>query len=61
MFNHLKGYESVQLPTENIDGKRYYVTPQGNKYLSYKCYRMMLNGSNNGERMSAVKKLTDFY
>ena len=34
MFNHLKGYESVTLPTETIDGKRYYVTPEGNKYPS---------------------------
>ena len=34
MFNHLKGYESVTLPNETIDGKRYYVTPEGNKYPS---------------------------
>ena len=34
MFNHLKGYESVTLPTENINGKRYYVTPDGNEYPS---------------------------
>ena len=34
MFNHLEGYESVTLPTETINGKRYYVTPDGNKYPS---------------------------
>lgn len=33
-FNHLEGYESVTLPTETINGKRYYVTPDGNKYPS---------------------------
>ena len=43
MFNHLKGYESVQLPTENIDGKRYYVTPQGNKYPSVTSVTGMIN------------------
>ena len=43
MFNHLKGYESVQLPTENIDGKRYYVTPQGNKYPSVTSVTGMMN------------------
>ena len=43
MFNHLKGYESVQLPTENIYGKRYYVTPQGNKYPSVTSVTGMMN------------------
>lgn len=33
-FNHLEGYESVTLPTETINGKRYYVTPNGAKYPS---------------------------
>tara|TARA_R110000737_G_scaffold272281_1_gene279320 strand:- start:154 stop:828 length:675 start_codon:yes stop_codon:yes gene_type:complete len=33
-FNHLKGYKSVTLPTETVNGKRYYVTPDGNKYPS---------------------------
>jgi len=33
-FNHLEGYDSVTLPTETINGKRYYVTPNGNKYPS---------------------------
>lgn len=33
-FNHLEGYESVTLPTETVNGKRYYVTPSGNKYPS---------------------------
>ena len=43
MFNHLKGYESIQLPTENVDGKRYYVTPDGNKYPSVTSVTGMLN------------------
>ena len=43
MFNHLKGYETVQLPTENIYGKRYYVTPQGNKYPSVTSVTGMMN------------------
>ena len=43
MFNHLKGYESVTLPTETIDGKRYYVTPEGNKYPSVTTVTGMLN------------------
>ena len=34
MFNHLEGYESVSLPTENINGKRYYTTPEGKHYPS---------------------------
>jgi len=43
MFNHLKGYESVTLPTETIDGKRYYVTPEGNKYPSVTTVTGLLN------------------
>ena len=34
MFNHLEGYESVQLPTQTINGKRYYETPEGKHYPS---------------------------
>jgi len=32
-FNHV-GSELQDLQTENIDGKRHYVTPDGNKYIS---------------------------
>ena len=32
-FNHV-GIELQDLPTENINGKRHYVTPEGNKYIS---------------------------
>lgn len=43
MFNHLKGYESVQLPTENIDGKRYYTTPEGRHYPSVTSVTGLMN------------------
>ena len=42
-FNHLKGYESVTLPTETIDGKRYYKTPEGNKYPSVTSVTGLMN------------------
>ena len=32
-FNHV-GNDLKELKTENIEGKRYYVTPKGNKYVS---------------------------
>ena len=32
-FNHV-GSELIDLPVEYVDGKRYYVTPKGNKYIS---------------------------
>ena len=32
-FNHV-GNDLKDLKTENIEGKRYYVTPKGNKYVS---------------------------
>lgn len=34
MFNHTKPPEIVELETETIDGKRFYVTPSGKKYPS---------------------------
>ena len=43
MFNHLKGYESIQLPTENIDGKRYYTTPEGRHYPSVTSVTGLMN------------------
>jgi ATP-dependent exoDNAse (exonuclease V) beta subunit len=42
-FNHLKGYESVTLPTETIDGKRYYTTPEGNNYPSVTSVTGLMN------------------
>jgi len=43
MFNHLEGYESVSLPTENINGKRYYTTPEGKHYPSVTTVTGMMN------------------
>ena len=43
MFNHLEGYESVSLPTETINGKRYYTTPEGNHYPSVTTVTGLLN------------------
>ena len=43
MFNHLEGYESVSLPTETINGKRYYITPEGKHYPSVTTVTGMLN------------------
>ena len=34
MFNHVQVSELPQLKTENINKKRYYITPDGNKYPS---------------------------
>ena len=34
MFQHIYHDLSVELVTENINGKRYYVTPSGDKYPS---------------------------
>jgi len=34
MFKHLEGYESVSLPTTEINGNRYYTTPEGKNYPS---------------------------
>ena len=42
-FNHLKGYESVTLPTETIDGKRYYKTPEGKHYPSVTSVSGLMN------------------
>ena len=43
MFNHLEGYEAVSLPTETINGKRYYTTPEGKHYPSVTTVTGMLN------------------
>ena len=29
MFNHLEGFDSIKLPVKQIDGNRYYSTPEG--------------------------------
>ena len=42
-FNHLSGYDGINLPTETVDGKRYYVTPNGNKYPSVTSVTGILN------------------
>ena len=34
MFVHTPGFDSFNLPTENVNGKRHYVTPEGKKYPS---------------------------
>ena len=34
LFNHVGIDNPVEMNTVTIDGKRYYVTPQGNKYPS---------------------------
>lgn len=51
-FNHLKGYESVTLPTETIDGKRYYTTPEGKHYPSV----TSVSGLMNREGIAAWKR-----
>ena len=43
MFNHLEGYDAVKLPTENVNGKRYYVTPEGKHYPSVTTVTGLLN------------------
>ena len=54
------GFES--LPTENIDGKRYYITPTGEKYPSVTSVTGLLNrdGIKNGEK-ELVRKLQTRY
>jgi genome maintenance exonuclease 1 len=43
MFNHVEGYDPISLPTETINGKRYYITPEGNKYPSVTTVTGLLN------------------
>ena len=43
MFNHVEGYDPISLPTEMIKGKRYYVTPEGNRYPSVTTVTGLLN------------------
>ena len=43
MFNHLEGYDSIRLPVKEIDGNRYYTTPEGNNYPSVTTVTGLLN------------------
>ena len=43
MFNHLEGYESIKLPVKQIDGNRYYTTPEGKRYPSVTTVTGLLN------------------
>jgi len=43
MFNHLKGYHSIKLPVKQIDGKRYYTTPEGKSYPSVTTVTGLMN------------------
>ena len=43
MFNHLEGYDSVTLPVKEINGNRYYTTPEGNNYPSVTTVTGLLN------------------
>ena len=43
MFNHLEGFDSIKLPVKQIDGKRYYTTPEGKSYPSVTTVTGLLN------------------
>ncbi len=43
MFNHLEGYPSVTLPVKQIDGNRYYTTPEGKNYPSVTTVTGLMN------------------
>ena len=43
MFNHLEGYDPVNLPTKQIEGKRYYTTPEGKHYPSVTTVTGLMN------------------
>ena len=43
MFNHLEGYDPVNLPTKQIEGKRYYTTPEGRNYPSVTTVTGLMN------------------
>ena len=43
MFNHLEGYDPIKLPTETVNGKRYYITPEGKQYPSVTTVTGLLN------------------
>ena len=43
MFNHLEGYDSIKLPVKQIDGNRYYTTPEGRNYPSVTTVTGLMN------------------
>ena len=43
MFNHLEGYDSIKLPVKQIDGNRYYTTPEGKSYPSVTTVTAIMN------------------
>ena len=43
MFNHLEGYDSIKLPVKQIDGNRYYTTPEGKSYPSVTTVTGLMN------------------
>ena len=43
MFNHLEGFESIKLPVKQIDGNRYYTTPEGKNYPSVTTVTGLMN------------------
>ena len=43
MFNHLKGYHSIKLPVKQINGNRYYTTPEGKSYPSVTTVTGLMN------------------
>ena len=43
MFNHLKGYHPIKLPVKQINGNRYYKTPEGKSYPSVTTVTGLMN------------------
>ena len=43
MFNHLEGYPSIRLPVKEINGNRYYTTPEGKSYPSVTTVTSLMN------------------
>ena len=43
MFNHLEGYEPIKLPVKQINGNRYYTTPEGKSYPSVTSVTGLMN------------------
>ena len=43
MFNHLKGYHPIKLPVKQINGNRYYTTPEGKSYPSVTTVTGLMN------------------
>ena len=43
MFNHLEGYQSIRLPVKEVNGNRYYTTPEGKSYPSVTTVTGLMN------------------